>query len=300
MFRTGVFRLLRTTNIRSNRFISISSRSASSQNVHKSLPNIDEIFGKDCRPIQQLVDEPIIVKKFFVSEVDREQMHYPEVISKDEFEHLTHVNQNVSEHFEKICQFDDKGITKSVHEIFKKMGLYGYNIPKEFGGRGYIYTETLMVSEAEAENTNAAMTLNAHRLVCEAINEFGTDKQRSDYLPKLANGDFVGTTAFQEWNRSEMATERTIALFDTEKNQWRLNGVKSFVINSANSNLYLVTAQVPQSSKNDSLAVFLVDGNLPGVSIHTKDETIGLKKLYQSEVSFSGVYLSPGANFLTF
>lgn len=297
MLRTGMLRLLRTPNIQAYQSISISLRYTSSQNVHKSLPSVDEIFAKDRRPIQPFVEDPIIVKKFFVSEVDSEQMLYPEVISKDELDALIKHNQYVWEYFGEGIELDGKGYSSSAHEAFKQMGLYGYNVPKKFGGRDYTYTETSLASEAEAQNTTVAMAMNAHRLVCGALNEFGTDKQQAEYLPKLGKGDMVATTAFQEWNKNEIIANHTTAEYDADKNQWRLNGVKSFVVNAAKSNLFMVLAQVPQSSKTDSLAIFLVDSSLPGVSVHKKDDTIGLKHLYQSEISFKDVHLSAGFTF---
>lgn len=152
----------------------------------------------------------------------------------------------------------------------------------------------MLASEAEAEQITAAMSLNAHRMVCEAINEFGTAEQRAKYLPQLAKGDLVATIAFQEWNQGDVVAEQTTAEYDADKNQWRLNGTKSFVVNAAKSNLIVVSAHVPQSSKTDSMRIFLVDANAPGVSVQKKDETIGRRDLYQAEVSLKDVYLSPG------
>lgn len=289
MLRTGVLRLIRP-NIRS---ISTNLRLASG-NQKVSSSNFDELFKKDRRPIEPLLEDPIIVKKFFISQVDPEQMLYPEIISSDELNAMIQRNANVTEYIDSGISFDDKGISKSVHDAFKQMHLYGYNIPKEFGGLGCTYTETIMASEPEARNINVAIALGAHRLVCEAINEFGTEKQRVNYLPTLAKGDLVATTAFQEWSRSDINPNGTTAQYDADKKQWRLNGTKSFVLNSAKADLFLVSAQVPQSSSHDSMTIFLVDANTQGVSVHKKDQTMGHTNLYQSDVSFKDVYLSPG------
>lgn len=289
MLRTGILRLLRS-NIRP---ISTSLRHTSaSQQI--PLPNVDELFKENRRPIGPLVEEPIIVKRFFISEVDPEQMLYPEVISRDELDTAFKRTAKVFEYIETGVSFDDKGIAKSTHDAFKQMNLYGYNVPKEFGGLGCTYTETIMASESEAQNINVAIALNAHRLVCDAIRLFGTETQQASYLPKLANGDLVASTAFQEWSRGEMIPNTTTAEYDAHKKQWRLNGIKSFVSNSAKANLFLVSAHVPQSSSHDSLTIFVVDASAKGVSVHKKDDTIGHTDLYQSDVSFKDVYLSSG------
>lgn len=123
MLRTAAFRLLRSANIRTHRPISTSVWCSSSQNVRKSVPNVDELFTKDRPPIEPLIEDPIIVKKFLVSEVDSEQMLYPEVISRDELDSLININRDVSESFATKIEFDVKGITKSTHDTFKESGL---------------------------------------------------------------------------------------------------------------------------------------------------------------------------------
>ena len=293
MYRIKFLQLF-NSNIRIYRPISTTIWRGNTGNKSKTLENIDDLFKKKRYPVQPLVDDPIIAKKFFVSEVSAEQMFYPEVLSKHEFDKLNGINKSVSEYVDSEIQFDGNGISEMNHEKFKQMGLYGYNIPKEFGGSGYKYTETILASEPEALNIAVSMIMNAHRLVCYAINKYGVPEQQSKYLPKLASGEMVATTAFQEWNKDDIVINKTVAQYDTNLKKWRLNGKKSFVVNAAKSNLFIVSAMVPQSGNEDSLSIFLVDGNMPGVSIHKKDITLGHTDVYQSDVSFTDVDLPEG------
>lgn len=299
MLRTQlVLRFIRS-NVRLLRPISTTTIDVSAQNVNKSRQNVDEIFSRDRRAIEPLIEDPIVVKKFFISEIDPDQMLYPEVISKNELDRVFQINDDVAKLIDTNVQFDNKGLSQSTDEALKQKGMYGYNVPKEFGGYGHTYTETILASEAESRNISVAMVLNAHRLVCEAINEYGTAEQRAKYLTSLAKGEFIATTAFQEWNRDDIAANQSTAIYDGDKRQWCLNGTKSFVVNAAKSNLLLVTALVPQSSNSDSLSVFIVDGNLPGVEVHKKDDTVGFRDVYQASVSFKDVCLSEGITFET-
>lgn len=270
------------------RYVSVRNGSSS------VLENIDDLFGKKHSPVKPLIENPIIVKKFFVSEINSEQMLYPEVISKHEFDKLNDTNKYVSDYIDTELQFDGKGISVRNHDKFRQMGLYGYNVPKELGGSGHTYTETIMASEPETQNIAVAMVMNGHRLVCHAIKDYGNADQQAKYLPKLASGELVATTAFQEWNKNDIAKSKTVAQYDVGKKQWHLNGKKSFVSNAAKSNLLLVSAMVPQSDKPDSLSIFLVDMDLIGISVHEKDTTIGYTDVYQSDVSFSDVTLPEG------
>lgn len=294
MHRIKLLRLF-NSNIYAYRSISTTSWCGSVGHGNKIVENVDDLFKMKRYPIKPLIEDPIIVKKLFVSEMSSEQMFYPEIISKHEFDKLNDINKYVSEYMDTEIQFDGNGISAHNHEKFKQMGLYGYNVPKEFGGAGHSYTETILSSEPETVNIAVAMTMNAHRLVCHAIKEFGIAEQQSKYLPKLASGELVATTAFQEWNNDDIAIGKTVAQYAGNGENWHLNGKKSFVVNSAKSNLFLISAMVPQSDKEDSLSIFLVDSDLPGVTIHKKDSTIGHTDVYQSDVSFVDVKLPKGS-----
>lgn len=186
---------------------------------------IDELLSKEGRrPFEATVEEPIIVKKFFVSEVDNQQMMYPELIPRMKLEDLNAQAEKVFEYLINNASFDDKGFSDSMHEEFKKMNLYGYNVPTKFGGCEYNETELLFVSEPEGKYAEIALPLIAHRIACKNINEYGSNAQREKYLPKLANGDLIATTAFKEWNKDDLASLKTKAEFDSDEKGWCLNG----------------------------------------------------------------------------
>lgn len=80
-------------------------------------------------------------------------------------------------------------------------------------------------------------------------------------------------------------------------------GTKSFVVNAADANLFLVTAQTQTSDRKgdrkNSSTVFLVDGTLPGIEIHGQNKGIGRTNLYQASVKFNDVILSKGDSSFT-
>lgn len=185
----------------------------------------DELLSKEGRrPFEARAEEPIIVKKFFVSEVDNQQMMYPEIVPRMRLEDLNAHAEKVFEYLDKNSSFDDKGFSDSMHKEFKKMSLYGYNIPKRFGGCEYNETELLFVSEPEGKYADIALPLIAHRITCKNINDYGSEAQREKYLSKLANGDLIATTAFKEWNIDDLTSLKTKAEYVNDKMGWCLNG----------------------------------------------------------------------------
>lgn len=187
--------------------------------------HIDELLTRQGRrPFEPLVDDPIIVKKFFVSKVEKEQMLYPEAVSKSKLDEINVIRQKVDEYFDDDISFDGNGISDSVHEEFKNLNLYGYNLPTKYGGSGYTQSELLVVAEPEGRNANVALALCAHRLACKNILDFGTIEQHAKYLPGLAKGDLVATVAYDEWNKDDLVNIKTNAEYDDDDDQWTLNG----------------------------------------------------------------------------
>lgn len=233
LLRSSLARCVRY-NIAACRYINVSAAQKSkitpkpNREIYDAITNkeyLDELLSQSGRaPITVSVDEPAIVKKFFVNQVDGQQLSFPEIISKTDLDQLRQRNKTVEEYFKNNVQFDDKGISDSTHEEFKKLNLYGYTVDKEFGGLGYNYTERTLASEAEGWNTGAAMALNAHRLACEAINEFGSEQQRANYLTKLAKGDLVATYALFEEDKYERLGLKSRAEYLEDSGEWCLNG----------------------------------------------------------------------------
>lgn len=81
-------------------------------------------------------------------------------------------------------------------------------------------------------------------------------------------------------------------------------GTKSFVVNAADSKLFLVTAQTEtndrKGDKKNALSMFLVDSTLPGIKIQSKNETIGRTNLYQATIKFDNVILTKGGTLFQY
>lgn len=181
---------------------------------------IDEQLTRSGRkPFEVMLEKPIVVKNFFISEIESEEMKYPEVLSKQQLDEWKVKNSQIAEQLTKSINTNEQIAS------LKQMNLFGYNISNEFGGQNYSYTERALTSEVETQNLAIGLLLNTHRLVCMAISEHGTVKQCKKYLPKLANGDLIGTIAFQESKNLDELELNTKAEYDDDNGQWCLNGI---------------------------------------------------------------------------
>ena len=116
-----------------------------------------------------------------------------------------------------------------------EMGWAGIIIPEEHGGTDFGWLSLGLVIE-ELGKSLAASPLIASSLAASAIVLGGSDEQKSEYLPKLATGELVGTLAFDEGPR-HTGLQAKASVHDG-----RLTGTKAFVHEADSADLFVVLA----------------------------------------------------------
>ena len=117
-----------------------------------------------------------------------------------------------------------------------EMGWAGIIIPEEHGGTDFGWLSLGLVVE-ELGRTLAASPLIASALAASAIALGGSEEQKSEYLPRLATGDLIGTLAFDEGARHAGLD------VSTSVHDGRLTGTKAFVHEASRAGLFVVLAQ---------------------------------------------------------
>jgi short-chain 2-methylacyl-CoA dehydrogenase len=155
-------------------------------------------------------------------------------------------------------------------ELTKAMGyngLFGVNIPKEYGGHGLDYRSlVLAVEEVARIDGSQAATLAAHNsLGIGPIYMFGTEEQKKRLIPKLTSGEHTWAFALTEPNAGSdaMGTE-TKAIKD--QNDWVINGNKIFISNAASPMSLGSTVQAITGEKDGKklLSTIIVESNTTG------------------------------------
>src|ERR1019366_3665432 len=102
-------------------------------------------------------------------------------------------------------------------------------------------------------------------LAATAIMNAGTEAQKRALLPDIADGDSIATLAFTEpngrWDASGIEATATPA-----GDRFRLDGVKSFVLDGHSADLIVVVARRPGSTGDDGLSFFTVPGDASGLT----------------------------------
>jgi alkylation response protein AidB-like acyl-CoA dehydrogenase len=154
---------------------------------------------------------------------------------------------------------------ESWREINQLLGLTGVHIPEAYGGQGFGFIELGIVLEEMGRALLCAPYFASTALAATAIMNAGSEAQKRELLPPIAAGDVVATLAFTEPNgRWDAAGVESTAIPAGEK--YRLDGVKSFVVDGHSADLIVVLARRQGSTGGDGLSFFTVPGDAPGLT----------------------------------
>ena len=109
----------------------------------------------------------------------------------------------------------------------RKMGLFGLNVPEEYGGAGVDYATFAMVFEELSRGwLGLAGVLGTHSVLCDVLIRFGTAEQKQRYLPGLASGERRGGICLsraQRGHRSAKHQHRGRTTWRWLSDQWFQN-----------------------------------------------------------------------------
>ncbi|MFD0589451.1 acyl-CoA dehydrogenase family protein [Paenibacillus sp. GCM10027627] len=186
-------------------------------------------------------------------------------------------------------------------DALKESGLLGSLVPTEYGGLGH---DSLLVGRFIASiatvDPSIAIIAFQHFSVISRILEWGSTKQRNEYLPKLASGQWLAASAWSETGAGENKQKISTTADRTSDGNWIINGVKSFTTGAGLADLYFVLVQTGASDTNaiygnSGQSFFLIetsqgitadsDTNLSGM----RGSSTGFIRLNQCEVDSDGI-----------
>ena len=183
-------------------------------------------------------------------------------------------------------------------EIFNEMGalgLLGPTIPEEYGGAGLNYVAYGLISR-EIERVDSgyrSMMSVQSSLVMVPINEFGTEAQKTKYLPKLATGEWVGCFGLTEPNHgSDPGSMATRA--KKVDGGYSLSGSKMWITNSPIADVFVVWAK----TEDGKIRGFVLEKGWKGLSAPAIHGKVGLRASITGEIVMDEVFVPEENMFL--
>ena len=176
-----------------------------------------------------------------------------------------------------IERMEEGEFPREVIQKMAELGLMGMTAPEELGGAGMDFTSYILaINELSKVSAVVAVILSVHTSVgTNPILLFGTDEQKSKYVPKLASGEYLGAFCLTESEAgSDAASIRTRAVKDGD--HYVLNGSKVFITNGGEADVNIVFAVTDPEKKARGISAFIVEKDTPGFIVGKNEEKMGL------------------------
>ena len=187
----------------------------------------------------------------------------------------------------------DDRVPDDLRDQAKKMGLFGYAIPQEWGGLGLNLAQDVELAMELGYTSLALRSMfgTNNGIAGQVLVGFGTDEQKARWLGPMSTGDVVASFALTEPGAgSNPSGLRTKAIRDGSGDDWIINGQKRFITNAPTADLFIVFARTrPADDEGAGIAVFLVSADAAGVVVGAKDAKMGQEGAWTSDVSFDDV-----------
>src|SRR5881227_177591 len=169
----------------------------------------------------------------------------------------------------------------------------GACVPEEYGGAGADFSSYILVlEELSRADAGVGVTVAVHTsAVTLPLLAFGTDEQKSRFVPPLARGEHLGAFALTEPEAgSDAGALRTRA--EPDGSGWRITGAKQWITNARHAGTFLVFARTDQETPGArGVSAFVLDAD--HVRVTRDEEKLGLNSSVTNDLVLDGARVGP-------
>ena len=170
----------------------------------------------------------------------------------------------------------------------KDLGLFGITVPEEYGGLGLDYTTFASIFEELSKGfMSISGAIGTHHILTYMLAHYGTEEQKSRFLPDLASGKKRGGLALTEPSGgTDVANLQTTAVKDGE--EYIINGTKSFITNGRYGDAFCLLARTDKNAEpnHKGISAFVVEKGDPGFRVGRDLDKMGYRGLDTCELIF--------------
>ncbi|MEM9652817.1 MAG: acyl-CoA dehydrogenase family protein [Actinomycetota bacterium] len=172
-----------------------------------------------------------------------------------------------------------------------EFGLFGATIPQSHGGLGLdVSTYARVIEELSRGWMSLAGVVNSHLIAANLIARYGTEEQKSRWLPDMATATRRGCFSLSEHDSgSDASALRCRAVRDGD--EWIVNGTKMWVTNGRRAGIVALLARAVDDDGADlGITCFLVDkepgDRSGGVTVSDNIHKLGYRGLETVEMNY--------------
>jgi len=175
--------------------------------------------------------------------------------------------------------------------FWHKLGQLGYLCPQvaeQYGGLGLDFSFGVIIQEELERIGSSLIGVGLHNdIVVPYIEAYGTDAQKSRWLPKCVTGETITAIAMTEpGTGSDLANIQTTAIRDGD--YYIVNGQKTFITNGIHANLVIVAVKTnPHAEKKHrGISLLVIEEGTAGFTKGRKLEKVGMHAQDTAELFF--------------
>ena len=176
-----------------------------------------------------------------------------------------------------------------------ELGLLGITVEPESGGTGMGYlAHVVALEEISRASGSVGLSYGAHSNLCvNQLRRWGSDEQKTRYLPKLISGEHLGALAMSEPGAgSDVMGMRTRA--ELRGDHYVLNGSKMWITNGPGADVSIVYATVDSNLGTRGVTAFLIEKGMKGYSTAQKLDKLGMRGSDTCELVFEDCEVPAG------
>ncbi|MEM9471405.1 MAG: isovaleryl-CoA dehydrogenase [Pseudomonadota bacterium] len=168
-----------------------------------------------------------------------------------------------------------------------ELGLLGITADPDFGGSGMGYlAHVVAMEEISRASASVGLSYGAHSNLCvNQINRWGSEEQKTRYLPKLCSGEHFGALAMSEpGSGSDVVSMKLRA--EKRNDRFILNGNKMWITNGPDAETLVVYAKTDADAGPKGITAFLIEKSMTGFSTAQKLDKLGMRGSNTCELVF--------------
>ena len=176
-------------------------------------------------------------------------------------------------------------------ELFQRLaelGLMGVCVPEEYGGAGADFLSYILVlEELSRADAGVGVTVAVHTSAATLpILSYGTDEQKSRFVPPLARGEQLGAFALTEAEAgSDAGALRTTA--EAVGDGWKITGAKQWITNGRHAGTFILFARTdPETAGARGVSAFILDAD--HIRVTRDEEKLGLNSSVTNDIVIEG------------
>lgn len=253
-------------------------------------------------------EKPSFAKMLYFGRFDGERIFpYPQpdlAVRQQTDAYLAKLDAFAQEHIDGAKIDRESKIPDAVVQGLGEIGAMGMTVPADYGGLGMSQDAYCKAMELVARHcASTALLVNAHQSIgLKALLLFGTEQQRERWLPGLTSGEQIAAFSLTEPNAgSDAAGIQTRAVYDPEKNVYRINGRKQWTTSGGIADVLTLMARTEVETEKgieDKITAFLVTPDMPGFKVTDKAlDKVGMRGTWTANLELTDLEV-PAENIL--